>query len=67
MREEEQLAHDAYQRWAGKYPVPVFSNIASSETPHVSEVQLLIDRYWLGNYRIGNASTVFTDPRIQSL
>jgi hypothetical protein len=67
MREEEQLAHDAYTRWAGNYPVPVFSTIASSETMHMSEVQLLIDRYGLTSHRIGNASAGYTDPVIQSL
>jgi len=67
MREEEQLAHDAYIRWAGTYPVPVFSNIAGSETMHIAEVQLLIDRYGLTDRRIGNASAGFSDPVLQSL
>jgi len=67
MREEEQLAYDAYTRWAGKYPVPVFSNIAGSELAHYSEVQLLIDRYGLSDHRIGNASSGYTSPVIQSL
>ena len=67
MREEEQLAHDLYARWAGMYPVPVFSNIAASEITHYNEVQLLIDRYGLGDHRIGNASAGYTDPVIQSL
>ncbi len=67
MREEEQLAHDAYSRWAEKYPVPVFSTIAGSETIHVAEVQLLMERYGLADHRIGNASAGYTDPVIQSL
>jgi len=67
MREEEQLAHDAYARWAGTYPLPVFSNIAGSETTHFGEVQLLIDRYGLQSHRIGNASSGYSDPAIQSL
>ena len=67
MREEEQLAHDLYARWAGMYGIPVFSNIASSETTHYSEVQLLIDRYGLTDHRIGNASAGYSDPVIQSL
>jgi len=67
MREEEQLAYDAYTRWAGKYPVPVFSNIAGSERTHYTEVQLLIDRYDLLRHRIGNASSGYTNPEIQSL
>ena len=67
MREEEQLAHDLYARWAGMYGIPVFSNIASSETTHYHEVQLLIDRYGLTDHRIGNASAGYSDPVIQSL
>lgn len=67
LREEEQMAHDLYIRWAGMYPVPVFSNIAASETRHISEVQLLIDRYGLQGNPIGNASTGYHNTTIQSL
>ncbi|MCK9580774.1 MAG: DUF2202 domain-containing protein [Methanoregula sp.] len=67
MREEEQMAHDLYARWAGSYTIPVFSNIADSETMHAYEVQLLIDRYGLSDKRIGTASSGYTDPVIQSL
>nr|WP_321353292.1 DUF2202 domain-containing protein [uncultured Methanoregula sp.] len=67
MREEEQLAHDLYVRWFGMYTIPVFSNIASSETLHVDEVRLLMDRYGLPSSRIGNASTGYHDSTIQSL
>ena len=66
LREEEQLAHDLYMRWAGKYTVPVFSNIAQSETMHYSEVQLLVDRYGIPG-RIGNGSAGYTSPVIQAL
>jgi hypothetical protein len=65
--EEEQLAHDLYTRWAGMYTVPVFSNIASSETMHVNEVQLLIDRYNLQDNPIGNATAGYHNATIQSL
>ena len=67
IREEEQLAHDLYIRWAGMYSIPVFSNIAASETMHISGVQQLIDRYGLRDNRVGNASSGFSDPVIQSL
>lgn len=67
MREEEQLAHDLYTRWYGMYSIPVFSNIAASETMHVNEVQLLIDRYGLQGNQIGNASTGYHNATIQSL
>jgi len=67
MQEEEQMAHDLYARWAGRYTIPVFSNIADSETMHVYEVRLLIDRYGLSAERTGNASFGYTNPVIQSL
>ncbi len=67
MREEEQMAHDLYLRWAGMYTVPVFSNIAASETMHIAEVQLLIDRYGLQDTQIGNASVGNYNATIQSL
>lgn len=67
MREEEQMAHDLYARWAGMYAIPIFANIADSETMHAYEVQLLIDRYGLSDRRIGDASTGYTDPVLQSL
>jgi hypothetical protein len=66
LREEEQLAHDLYTRWAAQYAVPVFSTIAGSETTHYTEVQLLIDRYGIPG-RVGNASAGYTEPAIQAL
>ena len=67
MREEVQLAHDLYARWAEMYPVPVFSGIAESETMYVYEVQLIMERYGLQDERAGNATTGYSDPVIQSL
>jgi Uncharacterized protein conserved in archaea len=67
MREEEQVAHDLYIRWAGRYTLPIFSNIADSETMHIYEVQLLVDRYGLSSERIGNATAGYSSPVIQSL
>ena len=67
MRGEEQLAHDLYTRWAGLYTVPVFSNIAGSENTHISEVQLLVERYGLADRPAGNASAGYANPAIQSL
>jgi hypothetical protein len=67
MREEEQMAHDLYTRWAGMYTVPIFSNIASSETQHVAEVRLLMDRYGLSDDLAGTASTGYHNATIQSL
>lgn len=67
MREEEQLAHDLYTKWAGLYPFPIFGNIASSETTHIQAVQLLMNRYGLSESLVGNASVGFRNSTIQSL
>ena len=67
MREEEQMAHDLYAHWAGRYSLQVFSNIAASETMHVNMVQFLIERYNLQASPIGNASAGYNNPVIQSL
>ncbi len=66
MREEEQLAYDLYTRWYGMYSIPVFSNIAASETMHVNEVRCFIGRRLQGD-RIGNATTGYHNATIQSL
>jgi len=67
MREEEQMVYDLYTRWGTNYSQPVFKNIARSESVHISRVQALIDRYGPGTYRIGNASSGYTDARIQQM
>lgn len=67
MREEEQMAYDLYTRWGANYSLPIFKNIARSESVHISRVQALIDRYGLGTNRIGNASSGYMDARIQQI
>jgi hypothetical protein len=66
MREEEQMAYDLYSRWAGMYPMPIFSNIRDAEATHIYEVQLLMDRYDIPSDQIGNASAGYHNPVIQS-
>ncbi|MEN6609855.1 MAG: DUF2202 domain-containing protein [Methanoregulaceae archaeon] len=66
LREEEQLAHDLYSRWADRYSLPVFSNIAEAETSHIQEVRLLMNRYGLSENQTGNASVGYHYPEIQS-
>lgn len=67
MQEEEQMAYDLYTGWAGRYSVPVFSNIAASEAMHIAEVRLLVERYGLQDRPAGNASAGYSSPVIQSL
>lgn len=67
MREEEQMAHDLYAEWSGKYGLPIFEKIAQAEEIHASEVQFLLDRYSLTSQRIGNLSTGYEHPAIREL
>ncbi len=67
MREEEQMAYDLYTRWAGMYTVPIFSNIAQSETQHITEVQMIMGRYGLPTGQVGNASAGYRNATIRSL
>ena len=45
MREEEKLAHDVYGFFANQYNIPIFGNIAKSETVHQKMVIELMSRY----------------------
>ena len=45
MREEEKLAHDVYGFFANQYNIPIFGNIAKSETVHQKLVIELMSRY----------------------
>lgn len=67
IREEEQMAHDLYAEWSGKYGLPIFEKIAQAEEIHASEVQFLLDRYNLTSQRIGNLSTGYEHPVIREV
>jgi len=67
MRQEEQVAHDVYASAAALWPLPVFANIASSETTHATAVATLLDRYDLPDPMDGLAEGVFATPEFQSL
>ncbi|HKK65498.1 MAG TPA: DUF2202 domain-containing protein [Clostridia bacterium] len=49
MREEEKLARDVYLTLYEKWNIPVFANIAASEASHMDAMELLIERYGLGD------------------
>jgi len=49
MREEEKLAWDVYLTLYEKWNIPVFANIAASEASHMDAMELLIERYGLGD------------------
>lgn len=67
MREEEQLAHDVYAVSAAAWALPIFANIAASETAHASAVANLLDRYDLPDPMVGQAAGVFPTPAFQAL
>ncbi|NLV26587.1 MAG: DUF2202 domain-containing protein [Methanomicrobiales archaeon] len=67
MREEEQMAHDLYMVWYEMYSIPIFRNIGEAETTHASEVQFLLDRYQVPSDMIGNLSSGYHNPDIQTL
>ncbi len=68
MVEEEKLARDVYALAMAAHPdARVFTNINRSETNHMSEVQVLLERYDLDDPTEGNAAGVFEDDTLQSL
>jgi hypothetical protein len=67
MREEEQLAHDVYAASAQQWSLPVFANIANSETTHVEAVATLLDRYDLPDPMGGVSTGAFPTPAFQAL
>lgn len=67
MREEEQLAHDVYTTLDQRYALPVFANIARSETTHLEAVAGLLDRYGITDPSDGRPAGTFTDARLQAL
>jgi hypothetical protein len=67
MREEEKLAHDVYQALYDKWGLPNFRNIASSETTHMGEIKLLLDRYGVADPAAGKAAGVFANSDLQAL
>ncbi|MEZ4866880.1 MAG: DUF2202 domain-containing protein [Caldilineaceae bacterium] len=67
MREEEKLAHDVYVTLGEQWQLPIFTNIAGSETTHTEAIKTLLDRYGLADPVAGNGVGVFTDATLQGL
>jgi len=73
MREEEKLARDVYLTLSEKWNLPVFANIARSESTHMEAMEMLIERYGLtdpvdntspasrGRYSNEEFNTLYTD------
>lgn len=64
--EEEKLAHDVYQHFAGLWGTQVFGNIRDSEVTHQQLLVPLLQAKGIADPRTGTAGT-FTDPEIQRL
>ena len=67
MREEEKLAHDLYVALYDEYGLPVFSNIAQSESTHTQAVLTLLETYGLSDPAEDMPAGQFTDPTLQAL
>ncbi|BBB47111.1 DUF2202 domain-containing protein [Pelolinea submarina] len=67
MREEEKLAHDVYINLYDKWGLPVFSNIASSESTHTASVLTLLNRYGIADPALGLAEGQFQNADLQAL
>lgn len=67
MREEEKLAHDVYVTLAAAWGLPVFSNIAASETQHMDAMLRLLERYGLADPAAGKGIGEFADTTLQGL
>jgi len=69
MREEEKLARDVYLTLYDKWKLPVFKNIAKSESWHMHMIKLLLDKYSLSDpvAKTGDRVGVFKDAKLQQL
>lgn len=67
-RQEEKLAHDVYIYAFNKYGIPIFQNIANSESSHMSAILLQMEKFNISDPLNGSTSLgVFTDPTIIQL
>ena len=68
MVEEEKLARDVYELAKEAWPdARVFANINRSESTHMSELQVLLERYGVDDPTEGNPAGVFDDDGLQAL
>ncbi len=67
MREEEKLAHDLYVALDDMYGLPIFANIARSESMHMNAMLTLLEAYGLPDPADGMQAGEFDDPTLQAL
>jgi len=67
LTQEEKLAHDVYTKLYEKWGLPIFKNIAESETTHVNAVRLLLDKYNITDPTANEGIGQFQNEEIQKL
>lgn len=67
MVQEEKLARDVYALARSRYSDRVFANINRSETRHMAELRVLLDRYGVKDPTAGVAAGKFADDDLQAL
>ncbi|MFZ1729357.1 MAG: DUF2202 domain-containing protein [Bacteroidota bacterium] len=67
MREEEKLARDVYLYFADAYSLRVFTNIARSETQHMSAIKVLLDKYGITDPITDDSRGAFADSHLGDL
>ncbi|AHL22722.1 DUF2202 domain-containing protein [Thermococcus nautili] len=67
MVEEEKLAHDVYTKLYEKWGLPIFKNIAESESTHVNAVRLLLEKYNLTDPTQNEGVGEFQNEELQKL
>ena len=67
MAEEEKLAHDLYVAFGDAFGTRSFTQIASAETRHLTEVRFVLDRYGIDDPTDGLAAGTFASTSTQSL
>jgi hypothetical protein len=67
MVEEEKLAHDVYTKLYEKWGLPIFNNIAKSETTHVESVRMLLKKYNLTDPTADEGIGEFQNEELQAL
>jgi hypothetical protein len=66
MREEEKMARDVYDQLSDLYDLPIFGNIANSETTHFEAVGKLLDYFAIEDPASEQAGS-FNNPELQAL
>lgn len=67
MAEEEKLAHDLYVAFADAFGSRPFAQIAAAETRHLTEVQVVLERYGIDDPTDGLAAGTFASASTQAL